>query len=340
MKRRTIIALALTIAMGITSTAAFAQISFSDIKTTNWAHPYISFLVDKGGIAGYPDGTFKPNNTMTNAEFLKTIIGATLGEQEKTSAHWASGYFEKALEKGILLEGELNDVWNEPMTRQQMAVIMDRTAGKVLNENAITEKETLDKIQGKIADYDTICDACKESVVQAYGKGLIAGMPGGLFAPIKTATRAEAATMITRLLDKSYRVDPLKNTGNITEMISNPEYDEVFLGDAKTYEIADKNYFQNLKITQFNGAGTYKYIEWKLDKKINGVYFIKDGKIVDRVQKNSFPTDEKQEGGYDSDITTVDYIGSLNYSTGILTLVPNPWKGAVYKDVVIMEYPK
>ncbi len=51
----------------------------------HWAQADIQKLVDKGVIAGYPDGTFQPDKTVTRAEFLK-IMGAVLQLPEPAPA--------------------------------------------------------------------------------------------------------------------------------------------------------------------------------------------------------------------------------------------------------------
>lgn len=47
----------------------------SDVKFTDtaghWASEYIAEGVEKNWINGYPDGTFRPQNTITRAEFVK-----------------------------------------------------------------------------------------------------------------------------------------------------------------------------------------------------------------------------------------------------------------------------
>jgi len=51
---------------------------FSDIKKTDWFTPYVNAAVKAGLLTGYPDRTFRPNNSVTRAEFaamLERILG-------------------------------------------------------------------------------------------------------------------------------------------------------------------------------------------------------------------------------------------------------------------------
>ena len=51
-----------------TSVAALAE-TFSDVAPEYWAADYISALADRDILSGYPDGTFRPEATVTRAEF-------------------------------------------------------------------------------------------------------------------------------------------------------------------------------------------------------------------------------------------------------------------------------
>ena len=54
-------------------TISFAS-SFSDIASEHWAFNYVNELTTKGVINGYPDGTFRPDGTISKAEFIKLVI--------------------------------------------------------------------------------------------------------------------------------------------------------------------------------------------------------------------------------------------------------------------------
>jgi len=234
---RKIIAITL-ITMLFCSNIIYAAATFSDLRETHWAFRAVSTLVDRGGISGYPDGTFKPSGTITIAEFVKITVGVTLGSAEKTGDHWASGYFDKAQDAGLIIAGEINKAeWNTPITRQQIAVIIARVA-KMLGENITAESR--DAIIAEISDFTLICEACKDSVIDVYSVGIITGYPDGTFKGTNTATRAEASSMLVRMLDKSQRVGV--QTVKIRDYISNWD-DEIFEGESVTY----KERFGNLE---------------------------------------------------------------------------------------------
>ncbi len=57
-----------------------ASTTFQDVPTDAWFAPYIETAFQKNIIKGYGDGSFKPGNTITRAEFLKIAIAISGGE--------------------------------------------------------------------------------------------------------------------------------------------------------------------------------------------------------------------------------------------------------------------
>ena len=177
---------------------------FSDTQTSDWYYPHMKMLVEKGGINGYEDHTFRPNNQITNAEFIKTIIGLVDTGSIVYDAHWAEGYIQKARGLGIIEADELpENEYDEPIRRQRMAKFAARTMEKVLKETKVAD--TQEYIE-KIKDWSDVCESCKPYVAEVYSKGVICGMPDGTFFGGSYTTRAEATTMLVRMIDSSYRV--------------------------------------------------------------------------------------------------------------------------------------
>lgn len=80
--------------------------SFSDVAEGQWFNTSISTMAKLGIVTGYPDGSFKPNDNITRAEFA--TIAARFDKDAKDSAsifsdidgHWAKEYIERAAKKG------------------------------------------------------------------------------------------------------------------------------------------------------------------------------------------------------------------------------------------------
>jgi hypothetical protein len=63
------------------------QIAQASDVTGNWAEPFIKVLVEKGIIAGYPDGSFRPDQPVTRAEFAALLTKAFSLAPTKRSSH-------------------------------------------------------------------------------------------------------------------------------------------------------------------------------------------------------------------------------------------------------------
>jgi prenyltransferase beta subunit len=86
---------------------------FKDLSKSHWAYQSIQGLVNEGVLGGYPDGTFRPDNLVTRAEFVKFLVGGlAMEEKDSTSSlafsdvsdkHWARGYILTAVEAGFVM---------------------------------------------------------------------------------------------------------------------------------------------------------------------------------------------------------------------------------------------
>lgn len=174
-----------------------SAISYNDLKSTHWAYGYIEKLSLQSVIAGYVDGSFRPEGTISRAEFAKMIALATdIATSTPTKstfidvpdAHWAMRYIEAARNHGII--GGYPDGTFKPdnkVTRAEIAKMVI-LAGKFEANKAGTP---LSDISGNWA-YDHI--------MTAKNLNIIGGYPDGSFGPEKNATRAEASKIITKAL--------------------------------------------------------------------------------------------------------------------------------------------
>lgn len=107
---------------------------FSDVKNNHWASGYINVAVAERLINGYPDGTFKPENNISNGEAL-TLIVKMLGYENdvKKDMKWPLNYISKATQLGINNSSVL--VPNNKATRGEIAVFVDKSLLVKLKSN-------------------------------------------------------------------------------------------------------------------------------------------------------------------------------------------------------------
>lgn len=210
-----ILAVVLSVAALASTTSALAS-TYSDVPENAWYTGYVNKISELKGFAGYEDNTFRPDNQITQEEFVKTVVALTVGEQPEATGEntepkrswkncwdsWAQPYLNKAMEMGLITEEDTDFRYNGlPCTRGNMAKIATR-AFEYLKEEKIADTSAY---AAKLKDYANIEDKYKSYVLQAYGKGIISGYEDGTFRADGILTRAEASSVLVRLIDKAER---------------------------------------------------------------------------------------------------------------------------------------
>ena len=116
-------------------------VTFSDING-HWAAGSIEFLAVRGIVAGTGANTFSPNKTVTRFEFVKMLVGAfdeidpsaaaSAGFSDVQAGAWYANAVNWAADNDVV-KGTGTDVFggSQAITRQDMAVILDRLAEKL-----------------------------------------------------------------------------------------------------------------------------------------------------------------------------------------------------------------
>ena len=103
---------------------AVGAAGYSDLPDTHWANKQVAYL--QGEIKGYPDGTFRPNNTVTRAEFLTMFARVAYPEEyqaQEASAWWQPAY---AVCTAHELLADITGERAEPMPRHEIASLLGR----------------------------------------------------------------------------------------------------------------------------------------------------------------------------------------------------------------------
>ncbi len=182
MKRQICLILIFTMIFSLlTFMPAFAM-DFSDLQG-HWGLSYISTLVNDGTINGYPDGTFRPENTVSRAEFVKMIgKGPDKSEVEyiDIQGHWGYDYI---MYSGLEVEGN-TFLPDTPITRGEVLNLIWKRCGSVkgvVAPSIITNQGTN-----------------KDAVAWGYTYGIMSGNDGLHLRLDDTLTRAEGAALIVR----------------------------------------------------------------------------------------------------------------------------------------------
>ena len=223
---------------GLLATALMVQVGLaapvngekglSDLEG-HWAQKEVEAAVASGWVDGYPDGSFKPEKSITRAEFTKMLLDAIhLTPDSETvawmkahakmediwgnpteytpklydmSGHWltSQGWLDAALYSGMVVPDDYNGKNFRPekaIARYEIALMTDRALGLVYPASQPVEGEL------PFTDKEEILDWMKGYVNESVKAGVLKGYPDGSFQPNKTSTRAEAVVMIQRMLEE------------------------------------------------------------------------------------------------------------------------------------------
>lgn len=175
---------------------------FDDINGVAWAKKEIEYLAKKGILNGKSNRQFNPNDNITREEFVTIIVRAfgfkANGAVEYSDVPSDAWYYESvnaAYENGIASGFDGKFGTGEKITRQDMAVMLYRTASKLNIElGAKSERE--------ISDKSNVSGYAYEAVDAMYKAEIINGMGEGRFEPQSNATRAQAAKLIYDILNR------------------------------------------------------------------------------------------------------------------------------------------
>lgn len=186
----------------------FADEGISDIND-HWAREEIEEFCGYGIINGYSDGTFKPNNMVTRAEFITMIDNLFKFETEDENyfndvveSDWYSQQVSKASAEGII-KGYNNEFRpNDSISRQEAAVVL--TKAFKLSSESETSME--------FADGNQISDWARSYMKALVESGYMKGRGENMLAPLENLTRAEALVLLSNIAG-----DIIQEPGTYTE---------------------------------------------------------------------------------------------------------------------------
>jgi hypothetical protein len=198
---------------GISTAEAVSNPTVVKDVSAHWAKAQIEEAVAKGYVAGYPNGTFKPDAPVTRAQFITMLVRALGLEHGPEGSTWYTTYVKAAKEAAIYQGDSDFAEWNmnKEISREHMAWLAVRAADESLvtvessgitkeaktdhwpmsaTENVInrTEAEMLDYYHGFLTS-------------ESFKKGILLGFGGNEIGLERTTTRAQSVTVIERILD-------------------------------------------------------------------------------------------------------------------------------------------
>ena len=210
-----LLALILTLSLSVTAYAAVEDTGFSDVAADAWYADAVTYVRDNGLMSGTSDTTFTPGGTMTRGMLVTTLYrmaGSPLLENEDLGypfadvpgdAWYADGVYWARL-AGVV-GGYSEDQFgpDDPVTREQIAVILWRYAGSPAAESGTD-----------FADEGSISAYAAQAVDWARTNGIVNGVEGNRFLPQSSATRAQVATILRNYLTMEEAGEPEAPAGS------------------------------------------------------------------------------------------------------------------------------
>ncbi|MBU7314469.1 S-layer homology domain-containing protein [Paenibacillus oleatilyticus] len=183
--------------------------TFSDING-HWAESYIKLLANKLVVDGVTDTTFQPERNITRAEFAALVVRALGLDTNNGSSTFkdvaASDWYASvvaAAANAKLVDGYEDGTFrpNATINREELAAMVVRALNYAgAKPDVSADKQT--QLLAKFKDASKIVWA-KNEIAAAIDAGIIDGMTDDTLGARDTATRAQSATMLKRLLSKA-----------------------------------------------------------------------------------------------------------------------------------------
>ncbi len=187
--------------------------NFIDVPPDYWARPYITALAASGIVSGYAGDYFRPNQTITRAEFAALVqdafnnqsVPGTTEYKDIDANFWGIPAINSATRTGFL-QGYPGDIFRPTQEIPRVQVLVALASG--LKLPTPTTEQGLQSYQdaGEIPNY------AREKVAAATNAGIVANYPDrNLLAPNRNATRAEVAAMVYQAMVQQGKLKPVSS---------------------------------------------------------------------------------------------------------------------------------
>ena len=192
-----------------------AVTGFSDVPSTHGFYTAIMDCAAKGITSGYADGTFRPTNSVTRAQFCVMLSRAFYPDEVKkydTDVYKKQGWFVPNT-RALYMAGVLKDTsfvsgfatpatMDQVINRYDMARLMTNImANKGFSATSAQKTEAQKtEAQKKIADYKNIPAKYQDAVKNVFALGIITGYSNGTFGGNNVMNRGQGCVVIYRMM--------------------------------------------------------------------------------------------------------------------------------------------
>lgn len=197
----------------LTTPALAQQAEFSDVNANYWARPFIEELATEGIIAGFPDGSFRPNQPVTRAQFAAIVRQAFNQPQTRSASdfrdvpsnYWAREAITDAYRQGFLT-GYPNGDFRPEQEIPRVQALVSLTNGLDINASG-----SINEALNTYRDAEQIPSYAEDEVAAATENAMVVNYPNvDLLRPESVATRADVAAFIYQALVHQGRMPSLQ----------------------------------------------------------------------------------------------------------------------------------
>jgi S-layer homology domain len=208
-----------------TTQTQIAQANLNDYAG-NWAEPFIKVLIDKNIIVGYPDGTFKPDQPVTRAEFAALLnkafelpaIRESLAFRDIPANYWAAAVIDKAYRSGFLA-GYPNQTFAPDRN-----IIRIESLVSLVNGSKLQPDGSPDRVNELFADAAQVPSYGRNALLAATQKCVSVSVSYPVnknYDPNRIATRADVAASIHQVLVAAGRLPALASDNPAQKYVVN-----------------------------------------------------------------------------------------------------------------------
>lgn len=182
-----------------------SDLPFTDVLTTDWYYPFVKSAYEDKYMAGMSETKFEPETHVSRAMFvavLHRIDGEKIEGENKFADVAENAYYKAAVawaSANEIVKGTSETTFSpdESITREQAAAILYRYAVYKGADVSVGENTNILSYE----DFDDISEYAISAMQYTCGSGLIVGKSDTTLNPKDTATRAEAATIFSKLAE-------------------------------------------------------------------------------------------------------------------------------------------
>ncbi|MCG6137321.1 MAG: S-layer homology domain-containing protein [Nostoc sp. LLA-1] len=208
----------------IATAPASAQTTFYDVPSNYWAAQFIQQLSQRGVIAGFPDGSFRPEEPVTRAQFAAMINNAFQKAPQRQAVNfvdvpsnfWAANAIRQSYTIGFLAGYPGNRFEpNQNILRQQVLVSL----ANGLEYSPTNTQTTLQYF----SDSFNIADWARSPIAAATERQIVVNYPNVQFLnPTATATRAQVAAFIYQALVSNNQASAISSPYIVAQQTTTP----------------------------------------------------------------------------------------------------------------------